>query len=184
MALVEIREQALDPGTTARPARHPLRKYAAIAVAARRTLFAQHAMCSHLQLQGRQVKDLPALRVGLAGHRGQRCTAGHALHRLVDACLIRDSHLLLRRTWMARLATGLSARGLTQRARLFGKTVTGRRLAAVAAIRGQLVFECFDPCPQLGNLRLLLVNERTETLNQRNDRFWAVVVGSSDLFMG
>jgi hypothetical protein len=78
-------------------------------------------MCSHLQFQGRQVKDLPALRVGLAGH------------------------LLQRRAWMARLASGLSARGLTQRARLLGKTVTRRWRATVATIGGQLVFQLFDP---------------------------------------
>ena len=94
-----------------------------------------------------QVKDLPALRVGLTGHLSQRRTAGHALRRLVDACLIRDGHLLQRRAWMARLASGLSARGLTQRTRRFCKTVTGRGLAAVAAIRGQLIFERLDPLP-------------------------------------
>ena len=37
---------------------------------------------------------------------------------------------------------------------------------------------------QLGELRLLLVNERTQTLNQRHDRFWALVVDRSDLFTG
>jgi hypothetical protein len=141
-------------------------------------------MFSHLQLQGRQVKDLPALRVGLTGHLSQRRTAGHALRRLVDACLIRDGHLLQRRAWMARLASGLSARGLTQRTRRFCKTVTGRGLAAVAAIRGQLIFERLDPCPQLRDLRLLLVHERIHTLNQRQDRLWALVVDSSDLFRG
>src|SRR2546421_6168124 len=62
--------------------------------------------------------------------------------------------------------------------------LTGRWLAAVAALRGQLIFECLDPCPQLGDLRLLLVHERIQTLNQRNDRLWALVVDSSDLFMG
>ena len=85
MRLVEIREHALDPSAIARPARHPRRKRAAIAVSARRTLFEHHAMFSHLQLQGRQVKDLPALRVRLTGHLGQRRTAGHALRRVVDA---------------------------------------------------------------------------------------------------
>src|SRR5215510_12414662 len=136
MPLVERREHALDPGAIARPACYPLRKCAAIAVSAHHTLFEHHAMFRHLQLQRWQVQDLPSLRVGLAGHLGQRRTAGHTLRRLVDTGLIGDGHLLQRRAWMAQLTTRLSARGLTQRARLWCKTITGRRLAAVAAIRG------------------------------------------------
>jgi len=177
MRLVERRQHALDPSAIACPAGHPRRKRAAMAVAAPRTRFEHHTMFGHLQLQGREVKDLPALWVRLADHVRQRCTTGPTLLRGMDERLIRDGHLLQRCAWMARLASGLSARGLTQRARLFRKTVTGRWLAAVAALGRQPVFQLFDPCRQCGNLR-------AQRLNQGDDRLWALVVDSSYLFMG
>ncbi len=86
--------------------------------------------------------------------------------------LIRDGYLLQRCARMARLAAGLSARGLTQRARLFRNTVTGRWLAAVPASGHQPVFQLFDPGRQGGNLR-------AQQLDQGDDRLWALVVDSS-----
>jgi hypothetical protein len=134
-------------------------------------------MFRHNQLQGRQLEDLSPLFGQAACHLSERRPTEGALLRYVGENLLRLRDLFQRRARMTRLPTRLFGRRLPQRTRLFGRAVTRRRLATIAAIDGQPVFQFFDSCRQLSNLCAQL-------LDQRDHRLWALVVDSSDLFRG
>jgi hypothetical protein len=134
-------------------------------------------MFSHNQLQGRQLEDLSPFLGQAACHLSERPPTGGAPMRRVGEDLLRLRDPFQRRARMTRLPTRLFGRRLPQRTRLFGRAVTRRRLATIAAIDGQPVFQFFDSCRQLSNLRAQL-------LDQRDHRLWALVVDSSDLFTG
>lgn len=141
-------------------------------------------MFRHDQPQGRQVKDLPPLLGQAACALTERSPTDRTPRRLVGDEPVRDGDLGERRAWMTRLSTGLSGGGLTQRARLFGQTITRWRLVARTAIARQLVFQLFDSCTQLRDLRLLLLNQSIQLLNQRDHRLWPLAIDSLDLLTG
>ena len=118
--------------------------------------------------QGRHLKDLPPLFTQTASNLTECCPTGRALRRRVMHPLLGLGHLLQCRARMTRLSTGLSLRGLAQRARLFDTTITRGGLATVAAIGGQAVFQCFDSVVELRTLLLLLRDKQVQRLDQGN----------------
>lgn len=141
-------------------------------------------MLAECSFQGRQLKDLPPLFTQVACDLTERRPTGRALRWRVLHHLIWLGHLLQRRVRMPWLPTGLSLRGLAQRARLFDNTITRGGLAAVAALGGQAVFQCCDPGMELHDLLLLLRNEQIQRLDQGNHCFWPWFVDSSDFLTG
>jgi hypothetical protein len=118
----------------------------------------------HLKFQGRQSKDLPPLLGQPTGHLTKPGPTGRTLLRRVGEDLIRLGHLLQGRARMIRLPTRLFARSLPQRAGLFGRAVTRRRLTTVAAIDGKAIFQLFNPSLKLRYLLLLLRESQVQLL--------------------
>ena len=134
MLFVQIDQQTFDPSPIACPGWHRLRKAAKILLMAMETLFCRNSMLDDLQAQGRQLKDLPALRAKLGGGIKERATTTSTLHGEVNELAIRGINQSQGLALMSALSAGFLGTGLSQGTSLFGKAITGRWFAGVATI--------------------------------------------------
>ena len=174
----QIESHSFDSCAILRPSQDLGREVSNIALTTPGAVCDGHAMFSHFQLQGRNVKDLPAFSSECASDFLKQSAAACALMRCVPDDPIWNWHQLERGSWMARLSTRFFGARLAQASGLLFKGITCWRLAAVMAVLSQTIFKLFNPCCQKSNLLLLLADERKQPLDQINDGFWAKIIDS------
>ena len=140
-----------------------------------RTGFDFGAMCGHFHAHGRHIKHL-AFFVCTPRNLRQRSVALLASRDGMHAQVVGSLDHFQGTPWMTRLPTAGFATGFAQAARAWlGEAITRGRLAAVAAVLAQLVFELLDPQLQL-----------RDHLNQMSDqvdrRFFDLIVDGANLF--